>query len=314
MSQTIESILDPPFDTQPDPEEFIRAAMEWYFNPLTGSAFWLDRATSLGFDPRTDIKTHEDLTLFPNVTNELRDVRVEDLIPRGYGANPEVVRVAESGGTTDPPKRVVVLRDWWDRVLAWMSARADAQGFPRDANWLRISPSGPHLLIGELGTKCGHRQGGIKFSIDMDPRWIKKLIAAGRREQANAYVAHRVEQATFQLRTQDIGVLITTPAMLERIARRDNLVRADQREGAGHHVGGTSMDTDTRHLYRTEVFPGARLCGVYGSTMILGNAIERLDLTDDDPCVFDTLSRSSPSHLSIRRPAARSATASAARL
>jgi len=47
---------------------------------------------------------------------------------------------------------------------------------------------------------------------------------------------------------------------------------------------------DTRHLLRTEVFPNAVLYSGYGSTMILGNASERLGLTDDDPCVYDPFS------------------------
>jgi hypothetical protein len=50
------------------------------------------------------------------------------------------------------------------------------------------------------------------------------------------------------------------------------------------------MDADTRQLYRTEVFPGIKLVGGYGSTMVLGGALERLDLADDDPCVFDPFS------------------------
>jgi hypothetical protein len=86
-----ETILDLPLDTQPDPEEFIQAAMRWHFHPATGSPYWLQRATTLDFDPRTDVKNVEDLALFPNIVNELRDVRAEDLIPRGYGPNPDVV-------------------------------------------------------------------------------------------------------------------------------------------------------------------------------------------------------------------------------
>jgi hypothetical protein len=47
------------------------------------------------------------------------------------------------------------------------------------------------------------------------------------------------------------------------------------------------MDADTRHLLRNEVFPGVKLLGAYGSTMILGGCYERLGDTDDDVCVFD---------------------------
>ena len=44
---TDNDVLDLPYDVSPDPEEFIRAAMEWHFDPETGSPFWLDRARSL---------------------------------------------------------------------------------------------------------------------------------------------------------------------------------------------------------------------------------------------------------------------------
>lgn len=77
--------------------------MQWHFSPETGSPYWLERARTLDFDPLTDIRTHADLVRFPNVAAELRDVRVEDLIPRGYGTHPDVVGVFESGGTTGAP-------------------------------------------------------------------------------------------------------------------------------------------------------------------------------------------------------------------
>ena len=84
----VETLLDLPLDARPDPDEFVRAAMDWHFNPETGSAYWLQRAKTLGFDPRADVKSIDDLALFPNIINELRDVRTEDLIPQGYGAKP----------------------------------------------------------------------------------------------------------------------------------------------------------------------------------------------------------------------------------
>src|SRR4030088_1884126 len=125
MLQHPKPVLDIGFDGHPDPDEFIRAAMEWHFSPATGSPYWLERAELLDFDPRTDVRSFEDLALFPNVTNELRDVQAEDLIPRGYGPHPEVVGVFESGGTTGAPKRIVVLGEWSERMLAWQIARLD---------------------------------------------------------------------------------------------------------------------------------------------------------------------------------------------
>jgi phenylacetate-coenzyme A ligase PaaK-like adenylate-forming protein len=285
------SVLDLPFDVHPDPDAFIQAAMEWHFSPRTASRFWLERAKSLQFDPRTDVKRLEDLTLFPNVTNELRDVRAQDLIPQGYGPHPDVVGVFESGGTTGAPKRIVLLREWWERMVARQVAHLDARGVPRNGNWLVLIPSGPHMA-GEWMRRQAAAMGGLSFTIDMDPRWVKKLIAEGKGDQANAYAEHLIDQAVFPLQTQDIGVLMCTPPLLERLARRDDLVDLVRQKVQAIVWAGAHMDADTRRLYRTEVFPGLILDGAYGSTMVLGGAPERLGLTDDDPCIFDPLSPS----------------------
>jgi phenylacetate-coenzyme A ligase PaaK-like adenylate-forming protein len=289
MLQHAASVLDLPFDVQPDTDEFIREAMDWHFSSKTGSYFWLERASSLGFDPRSDVKCFEDLSLFPNVTNELRDVRAEDLIPQGYGPHPDVLGVFESGGTTGAPKRIVMLRDWWDRMLARQLAQLQAQGVPDGSNWLVLFPSGPHLA-GEFMRRQAAALGGLAFAIDMDPRWVKQLIAEGKGDEAEAYAEHLIDQAAFVLETQEVAVLGCTPPLLERLARRDRLVELVRQQVHVIEWGGAHMDADTRHLYRTEVFPGLTLRSGYGSTMVLGTASERLGLADDDPCIFDPFS------------------------
>jgi phenylacetate-coenzyme A ligase PaaK-like adenylate-forming protein len=289
MLQHEKPVLDVAFDVHPDPDEFIRAAMDWHFSPATGSPYWLKRAESLEFDPRSDVNSFEDLSLFPNVTNDLRGVRAEDLIPQGYGPHPDLVGVFESGGTTGAPKRIVMLREWCDRMLAWYVAHQDALGAPRNRNWLVLIPGGPHMA-GELMRQQAAAMGGLCFTIDFDPRWVKKLIAAGSADQADAYAEHLIDQATFVLQTQDVGVLMSTPPLLERLARRERLVELVRQKVQMIEWGGAHMDADTRQLYRTEVFPGLTLDGGYGSTMVLGGATERLDLTDEDPCIFDPFS------------------------
>jgi phenylacetate-coenzyme A ligase PaaK-like adenylate-forming protein len=199
------------------------------------------------------------------------------------------VGVFESGGTTGAPKRIVMLREWHDRMLAWYVAHLDARGAPRNSNWLILIPSGPHMA-GELMKRQAAALGGLSFTIDMDPRWVKKLIAAGKAEEADAYAEHLIDQAAFALQTQEIGVLMSTPPLLERLARRERLVELVRQKVQLIQWGGAHMDADTRHLYRTEVFPGVTLDGGYGSTMVLGGAAERLDLTDEDPCIFDPFS------------------------
>jgi phenylacetate-coenzyme A ligase PaaK-like adenylate-forming protein len=289
MSQHFKPVVDVGVEVHTAADELIRAAMDWHFSPDSGSPFWLRRAESLDFDPRSDVRRFKDLSLFPNVANELRSVRARDLIPRGYGLDPDVVGVFESGGTTGEPKRVVVLGEWWDRMIAWQAAQLEARGVPRNLNWLALFPSGPHMA-GQMWKGQATALGALCFTIDMDPRWVKRLIAAGKAEEAEAYAEHLIDQAAFVLQSQDIGVLMSTPPLLERLARRDELVELVRQRVQMIQWGGAHMDADTRQLYRTEVFPGVTLVGAYGSTMVLGGASERLGLGDEDPCIFDPFS------------------------
>ncbi len=279
-------VLDAPY---PDPDEYVRAAMAWHFDPSTGSPFWLERAKTLDFDPRTDVRGHADLPLFPNVAAELRDVPVRDLIPRGYGDRPDVVGVFESGGTTGAPKRVVLLRDWMDRMVEWSVRNMDAHGFPHGTDWLGVVPTGPHV-VGEYFRRFAATYGRHGFTVDLDPRWVKRLIAEGRRAEADAYSEHLIDQAALALRSQEIRVLTITPPLLERLARREELVELVNKKVRAIRWGGTQMDADSRFLYRTEIFPDTVLCGQYGSTMMLGFAAERPGADDPAACVFDPCS------------------------
>jgi phenylacetate-coenzyme A ligase PaaK-like adenylate-forming protein len=286
MIHSSDPVLDLPPDQVPAETDFVEAAMRWHFDQETGSPFWLEQARCLDFDPRADVHTIADLARFPNVVDRLRDVRARDLIPRGYGPDVEVVGVYESGGTTGPPKRVVFLADWMDWLTSLMVMDMADQGYPPGADWLAITPSGPHLY-GALVERLVRTTGGLRFTVDLDPRWVKKCVAQGRPDDVERYIEHLVEQARYVLETQDIAVLVTTPPLLERLARRDDLVKLICEHTKVIEWGGAHMDADTRQLLRTEVFPGITLASRYGSTMILGAAPERLGLDLDEPCVYD---------------------------
>ncbi|MEU0868892.1 AMP-binding protein [Nocardia brasiliensis] len=272
--------------TEHNPDEFVRRMMRWHFSAATGSPFWLARAATLDFDPLTDIQGFDDLVRFPNVVDDLRDVAVRDLIPRGYGDS-HPVHVYESGGTTGQPKRVVFTADWERRAVDWIGARFDALGVPRDADWLSAIPSGPHGVGATIAGLCTARH-VVNFGIDLDPRWVKRLIVDGRGAEADAYTDHLIEQIGHLLRSQDVGVLVSTPPLLARLARHDDLVDLINRKVRAIVWGGAHLDADTRDLLRREVFPRTLLIGMYGSTMILGAAVERPGLGDEQPCVFDT--------------------------
>jgi phenylacetate-coenzyme A ligase PaaK-like adenylate-forming protein len=282
-------VLDGPPGETPHPKELIQAAMKWHFGARTGSPYWLERAKTLDFDPIRDVRSFEDLKLFPNVVDELRTVRVQDLIPRGYDSLDDLYGVYESGGTTGSPKRVICMREWMDRWLAFSQRHLDERGIARGLKWLALMPDGPHIFGAAL-REGARRSGGILFNIDMDPRWVKKCIAEGRAEEAGRYAEHLVGQARFLLQTQDVGVLITTPPLLERIARYDDLVALINAKIKIIQWGGAHMDADTRHLFRTKVFPGIQMQGGYGSTMVLGGSLERRDCESSPHCIFDPLS------------------------
>jgi len=289
VSREVDQVLDCPPEELPDASQLIEAAMRWHFGPKTGSPFWLERAETLDFNPLEDVHSVADLQLFPNVVDDLRDVRVTDLIPKGYGERPPLLGVFESGGVTGSPKRVILLSDWMERWLAWSQRCAREHSRASGANYLMVAPTGPHLIT-SLANELARRDGGISFNIDVDPRWVRKCVAEGRSSEVDRYAEHIIAQMASVLRTQDVSTLMITPPLLERLVRQSELVKLVRQKISAIIWGGTHMDADTRQLYHTEIFPGISIQGGYGSTMVLGGAFERPGLTDDDPCVFDPFS------------------------
>jgi phenylacetate-coenzyme A ligase PaaK-like adenylate-forming protein len=268
------SLIDLP-RTEPidDASAYLQATVRWHFSPETGSPYWLKRAKALDFDPLTDVTTFADLALFPNNVDELRDVDVRDLVPAGYGPNPPIPTVYESGGTTGAPKRVIVLPDREEQFTAWYAADLLEQPDLCDSGLLMVGPSGPHMF-GQMQRRVAALLNSVLFTIDLDPRWVKKLVARGAPDEVAAYVDHIVEQAGYILRSQDVTVLITTPPLLQAIARDDDLVAVINEKVLRIQGGGAHFDEDTRGILR-EIFPNVTVRNIYGSTMILGGVQNR---------------------------------------
>jgi len=256
-----------------DPEAYLRAAVAWHFSEDTGSPFWLRIAATLNFDPLTDINTFADLRLFPNLVNELRSAPVEDLIPRGYGSSPPLPQIFESGGTTGAPKRTVQMPDWIEQVVRWQTEDFTAGGFLPGRGFLCLMPSGPHG-VGYFSRLVSARLGSIFHSIDLDPRWVKRIAARNAASDVLAYVEHVIEQARHVLRTQNVANLHTTPPLLEALARDDHTVHLVNEKIRYVLLSGAHVDADTLDLFR-EIFPDTAITMVFGSTMILSQAITR---------------------------------------
>lgn len=278
------SILDVPRETPPeDADSYLHAAMAWHFGPDTGSPFWLRVAEGLEFDPVSEVRTVADLSRFPNVADELRSVAVEDLIPRGYGTPAPVVRIYESGGTTGAPKRTAQLPDWVEQVTRWQVEDFTAGGFVSGAGLLALMPSGPHG-VGHFDRAVADRLGSPMHAVDLDPRWVKKLVARGATSELAAYVEHVVEQARFVLQTQRVANLHTTPPLLDALARDDDLIELINEKIRYVLLSGAHVDLDTLDVLR-DVFPKTALATVFGSTMIASQAATRV--LDDGCVVFD---------------------------
>jgi len=264
--------------------EHLRWAMNWHFDPATGSPFWLERAHKLGFDPRQDVQTIADLRRFPDFSDDLRRVPAEELIPRGVPAGE--YDVFDSGGTTGVPKRIVEAASRGANA-DWVSDVFGVHGFPERGNWLHVGPSGPHV-VGRSIRRIAKRRNGLFFTIDIDPRWVRKLIASGKREVAGDYVAHLVDQVEAIVTTQDIRVLFITPPLLEAICERPSVYEPLYENLGGIVWAGTSASSEMLHVIEHELFPNARLCGIYGNTL-MGIAVQRPPEPGDDyPCIFRT--------------------------
>ncbi|HET9655158.1 MAG TPA: AMP-binding protein [Kineosporiaceae bacterium] len=272
-----------------DPDAYVRAVMRWHFSEETGSPFWMSRRGSLGFDPIQDVRGVEDLSLFPNLIDEMRAVDVDDLRPRGLVGDSTRSTVFESGGTTGSPKRFLMFEEWFQKYLAWVG-RVSASGLGGTGiNLLATVPTGPHM-IGEVTARQARFLGGHRFVIDLDPRWVKFLIQKGEYGQVKEYVDYLVGQTADILLTQNIGMIQTIPILLERIAERDDLVERVRSTVKRIAWGGAHLDADARHMLRNEIFPGIPIVGGYGSTTILSVAAERAEGGFEDLATFDTFS------------------------
>lgn len=256
-----------------DFDSHLTGMMKWHFSPQTGAPFWLEMRQTLDFDPRNDVKTFSDLARFPDVSDRLREVPVESLIPRGLHDS-TIAGVFESGGTTGKAKRTVVFQQWLDELVNWRLSDRQSEGGNQSGNTLALIPTGPHI-VGAINYYRARAKGGLFFTIDLDPRWVKKCIQLNDMAGMQSYAAHIVEQAEDILYSQSIQYLITTPPILERIARHPELVAHMNQTLKEITWGGTQMDPDTLAFLQTEVFPAVPITASYGSTMILGEAKAR---------------------------------------
>jgi hypothetical protein len=249
-------------------DRWVREVVAWHFDPATGCPFWLERARTLGFDPRDRVAGFDDLHLFGGFQDEwLRGGPVQRWVPKGLAGKP--VYVFETGGTTGVPKTRINCDDFRIDYEIFSTTFPD-EHFPKGGNWLMLGPSGPRRLRLAVEHLCQHR-GGICFSVDLDPRWVIKLINKGWMEHLNAYKDHVIDQAVTILHANhDIKCMFTTPKLLEALALRlESMGTSIGKVGIkGIFSGGTEFTPQWNRFAHEELLDGAYMTPTYGNTLM----------------------------------------------
>jgi phenylacetate-coenzyme A ligase PaaK-like adenylate-forming protein len=247
----------------------VREIVHWHFSPDTGSQFWLERAKGFKFNPLKDVNNFDDLKKFGLFEDDwLRGGPVRRWVPKALQNKP--IYVFETGGTTGIPKSRVVVEDHWiDYEL--FSETLPGKFFPTNTNWLMLGPSGPRRLRLAVEHLCQHR-GGVCFCVDLDPRWVIKLIKKGWMEHLKAYQEHIIDQAvTILSANHEIKCMFTTPKLLDALATRlekDGTSLAQQGI-TGIFCGGTEMTSQWIRFAIEELLgPSIYIAPTYGNTLM----------------------------------------------
>ncbi len=247
--------------------------VQWHFHESTGCAFWLEKKKELKFDPLKEVKTFDDLKKFPVFEDDwLRGGPVRRWVPKAMQDKP--IYVFETGGTTGIPKSRVVVEDHWIDYELFSHTLPD-QYFPKGSNWLMLGPSGPRRLRLAIEHLAQYR-GGICFCVDLDPRWVIKLIKKGWMEHLEEYKKHCIDQAiTILTAGHDIKCMFTTPKLLESLgealeARGTSIPEVGI---TGIFSGGTEFTPQWTRYAMEELLGGAPEEGGVYMTPTYGNTL-----------------------------------------
>ena len=247
--------------------------VHWHFSDDTGSPFWLEKKAELNFDPLTDVKSFDDLKKFPLFEDEwLRGGPVRRWVPKGHAGKPTYV--FETGGTTGIPKSRVVIEDHWKDYELFSDTLPD-EYFPRGANWLMLGPSGPRRLRLAVEHLAQYRD-GICFCIDLDPRWVIKLIKKGWMEHLEEYKKHCIDQAVTVLTAgHDVKCMFATPKLLESLgeALEERGISLQEVGITGIFSGGTEFTPQWTRFCVEELLGGSPEEGGVYMTPTYGNTL-----------------------------------------
>ncbi len=262
-------------------DEWTREVVRWHFDPATGCPFWLEYAERLDWNPVEEIHGFDDLGRFgPFEDDWLRGGPVRRWVPKGLADKP--LYVFETGGSTGVPKSRINADDFRLDYSMFSETISD-EGFPPGSNWLMLGPSGPRRLRLAI-EHLAQVRGGICFCIDMDPRWVVRLIRTGQLDVLEDYKEHIVQQALTLLRAHDdIHCMFTTPKLLEALCEKVSLRKMGIR---GVFCGGTEMTRQFHRFAREELLEGVEFAPTYGNTLMGLACHKPFDPADDYMVIY----------------------------
>jgi len=201
-------------------------------------------------------------------------------VPKGYANRP--IYTFETGGSTGVPKSRINIDDF--RIdYEMLSDTLPDEHFPKGSDWLMVGPSGPRRLRLAVEHLAQHR-GGISFCVDLDPRWVIKLVKSRQMEQVEAYKRHVIDQALTLLKAHDnIKCMFITPKLLEALAEKISIKKAGI---TGIFCGGTEMTPQFHRWVREEVLDGVFFAPTYGNTL-MGLAVGKpFDPVDNHAIIY----------------------------
>jgi len=249
-------------------DAWVREVVDWHFDPATGCPFWLDWAEKAGWDPRAEVKSFDELEKFGHFEDDwLRGGPVRRWVPKAMSDRP--IYVFETGGTTGIPKSRVAIDDFRVDYELFSETLSD-EHFPKGANWLMLGPSGPRRL--RLAVEhLAHYRGGICFCVDLDPRWVIKLIRKGWMDHLKAYQEHVIDQAVTVLSAgHEIKCLFSTPKLIEALANRLGEEGSSIKDAGitGIFAGGTEFTPQWNRFANEELLDGVYMTPTYGNTLM----------------------------------------------
>lgn len=252
---------------------YIRHILEFHFHPEYGTPYWIERQKRLKYKDVTAVKdwhSFKEIVGFQDAEdqrkfeNDTRRLSLEKFIPKSVlEDSSRKIWASQTGGTTGIPKHGCWDSEYWANVMDFTDEFLDVFGVPYKANWLFLGPMGPHTT-GRLVVDIAQGRGGLCYSIDLDPRFVKIAVNEKMNETLDRYLKHIWEQTESILKYQKVEVLFATSRLLEMAPEYIDMELFKGLKGIVH--AGTPLDSDTNELLQTELFPDIPIIGMYGTS------------------------------------------------